>query len=111
MEAGWGGLDRHLTDRRAFELGKKRVARWPLMDDGRIAEANVDRGRSRYPVERPVERLDAIAARLLGPRLHIGLVDLHDVGAGGEQVLDLGIDSRRIVERQLLLVPVEIVLR
>ena len=81
------------------------------MDDGRIAEADVHRGRARHPVERPVERLEAIAARLLGPRLHIGLVDLHDVGAGGKQVLDLGIDGRRIVECQLLLVAVEIVLR
>ena len=50
-------------------------------------------------------------ARLLRPRLHVGLVDLHDVGAGGEQVLDLLVDRGRIVERQLLLVLVEIVLR
>ncbi len=43
-------------------------------------------------------------------RLHPGLVDLHDVGAGREQVLDLGIDRSRIVQGERLLVPVEIVL-
>ena len=49
--------------------------------------------------------------RLLRPRLHVGLVDLHDVGAGGEQVLDLVVDRGGVVERHLLLVLVEIVLR
>ena len=52
-----------------------------------------------------------IFARLLRPRLHVGLVDLHDVGAGGEQVLDLLVHGGRIVERHLLFVRVEIVLR
>ena len=49
--------------------------------------------------------------RLVRPRLHVGLVDLHDVGAGREQVLDLGVDGGGVVERHLLLVLVEVVLR
>ena len=43
--------------------------------------------------------------------LHPRLVDLHDVGAGGEQILDLGIEGGRIVERHRLGVAVKIVLR
>jgi len=60
--------------------------------------------------QRPIERLDPVFARLLRPRLHPGLVDLHDIGAGREQILDLGVDRRRIVERQPLIVAIEIVL-
>ena len=62
-------------------------------------------------VERGVERLQAVLARLLGPRLHVGLVDLHDVGAGGEQVPDLGVHGRGVVHRRLLVARVEVVLR
>jgi hypothetical protein len=48
---------------------------------------------------------------LLGPRLHIGFIDLYDVGTGREQVLDLGVHRSSIVKHHLLLVFVEIVLR
>ena len=44
-------------------------------------------GRARDSVERPVERLEAVFAGLLGPRLHVRLVDLHHVGP----VLDYGV--------------------
>ena len=43
-------------------------------------------------------------------RLHIRLVELHDVGAGGEEIADLLVDRRGVVEGQLLLVAVEVVL-
>ena len=37
-------------------------------------------------VQRALQRLDAVGARVVGPRLHPRLVELHEVGAGGEQV-------------------------
>jgi hypothetical protein len=49
--------------------------------------------------------------RLVGMLLHPRLVDLHDVGAGGEQILDLGIDGGGVVQRDGFLVLVVIVLR
>ena len=39
-------------------------------------------------------------ARLLGLRLQERLVELHDVGTGGEQIADLRVQRRRAVERQ-----------
>ena len=80
------------------------------MDDGGIAEADVDRRGAGHAGERGIEGLKTELARLLGPRLHIGLVDLHDIGAGGEQVLDLGVDRGGIVQRHLALILVEVVL-
>ena len=83
----------------------------PLVDDRGVAEADVQRDRAGDAFERAVDRLQAVLPRLLRPRLHVGLVDLDDVGAGGEQVLDLGVDGGGVVERHLLLARVEIVLR
>jgi hypothetical protein len=62
-------------------------------------------------VKRSIERLETISARLFRPRLHIGLINLNDIGSGCEQILDLGVHCRRIVECHLLIVFVEIVLR
>ena len=59
------------------------------MNDGGVAEADVHGGRAGDALERLVERLETEGARLLGTRLHVGLVDLHHVRAGGEQVADL----------------------
>ena len=53
-------------------------------------------------VEGALHRRHTELPRLLRPRLHVGLVDLHDIGAGGEEVADLLIDRRGIVERQSL---------
>ena len=50
-------------------------------------------------------------ARLLRPRLHVRLVDLHDVGAGGEEIADLLVDRRGVVQRRGFLARVEVVLR
>ena len=110
VELGLRRLDRHLPDRRALELRQEVVAGGLVEDDGGIAEADMRRGRALDAVERAVERLDAERLRLLPARLHPRLVDLHDVGAGAEQVLDLGIDGRRVVHGELLVVAVEVVL-
>jgi len=72
------------------------------VDDGGVTEADVDRGRARDALERTVERREAVCARLLGPRLHVRLVDLHDVRAGREQVADLLVDGRCVVHRREL---------
>ena len=45
-------------------------------------------------------RLQAVLPGLGRPGLHVRLVDLDDVGAGGEQVLDLLVHRRRVVERE-----------
>ena len=71
------------------------------MDDRRVAEADVHGGDAVDALERPVQRRKPIFLRRTGPRLHVGLVDLDDVGPGGEQVVDLGIDRVRIGERRL----------
>jgi len=73
----------------------------------------MDRRCAGHVGDRGVESLRAELARLLGPRLHIGLVDLRDIGTGGEQVLNLGVDRGGIVRRHLafILVLVEVILR
>ena len=69
------------------------------MDDGRIAEAQMHRHRAGNAVERAVESFQSVRARLVGMLLHPWLVDLHDIGAGGKQVLDLLVHRSRVVER------------
>ena len=83
------GLDRHLVARAVGQLGQERVAGGPLVDDRGVAEADVHDGRADHAVERPVERLQPELPGRLRARLHVRLVDLDDVGAGREQVLDL----------------------
>ena len=70
------------------------------MDDRRISEADVDGGRAVDAVERPLERGHPELAGLLGPCLHVRLVDLHDVGSGGEQIDDLVMDGAGVGQRQ-----------
>ncbi len=111
VEIGLRGLDRDLLDRCGAELGQEGIARRSLVDDRGIAEADVQRGRAGDAVERALDRGDAEFARLVGPGLHVGLVDLHDVGAGGEEILDLLVDRGGVVERHRGLALVEIVLR
>ena len=104
-------LDRDLLNVAAGELGQEGIAFRPLVDQSRIAEADVQRGPALDPVERGPQRIEAVGAGLLGPRLHVGLVDLDEIGAGREQILDLGIDRDRIIMGHLGLVVVKIVLR
>ena len=80
------GLDRHLLRRHRGELGEERVAGRPLVDDRRVAEADVDGGRSGHAVEGPRQRGDAVLPGLLGTGLHVRLVDLDHVGAGREEI-------------------------
>jgi hypothetical protein len=50
--------------------------------------------RARFSASRPYSRACS------GPRLHVGLVELHHVGAGGEQVADLRVYGRGIIHRR-----------
>ena len=52
------------------------------MDDRGVAEAEVHRRRADDTVQGAVERLDAVLARGLRPRLKVRLVELDDVGPG-----------------------------
>ncbi len=105
------GFDRYLADRRTAELRQERISLRPHVNDGGIAETNVDRGWPFHAVQCGVECLEAEFARLLRPRLHVGLVNLNNVGAGGEQIFDLGVYCVGVVQRHLFFVLVEIVLR
>src|SRR5712692_5647257 len=69
-----------------------------------VAETQVYHGDSRDALERAVERLDRELAVLIGPCLHVRLVDLHNVGARREEILNLLVDGRRIVHRERLFV-------
>ena len=63
------------------------------------------------PSSAALQRGEAVLAGRLGPGLHIGLVDLDDVGAGRVQVLDLGVDRGGVRHRGRLEVGVVVVLR
>ena len=101
-------LDRDRLDRRSSNSGRKEY-RWRRNDHG---------NRSRHSgswsldaVKRRVERFQAELACLFWTRLHVGFVDLHDVGARCEKVLDLRVNGGGVVKRAFLLTLVEIVLR
>jgi hypothetical protein len=87
VEVRLRGLDRDLVRARRGELGQERVPARAVVDDRGIAEADVHGGGAGHALERAVERLDAVAPCGLGPRLQVGFVELHDVGAGGEEIL------------------------
>ena len=70
----------------------------------------VQRGRSGGAVEGTVDHLDAVLARRVRTGLEVGLVDLDDVGAGGEHVRDLGPDDAGVGQRDLAIARVVIVL-
>ena len=81
------------------------------MDDRGVPEADVDGGRTGDAVERGVERREAVLAGRLGPRLHVRLIDLDQVGTGRVQVLDLGVDRGGVRHRRRLEVGIVVVLR
>src|SRR5688572_16218290 len=95
-------FDRHLRAAAARQLRQEGVARWPLMNDRGVAEADVHGDRATHAFERTVECLEAVSARLFRPRLHVGLVELHDVGAVREQIANFLVHRCRIVERRQL---------
>src|SRR5882672_1815139 len=90
VETRLRGFDRDLLRRALLELLQERIAARRLaLDERGIAEAQVQRGRAGDPRERAVDRLDAIAARVLGAGLEPRLVELHHVGTGGEEIANL----------------------
>ena len=94
-----------------LELGKEGISRRALFDEGRIAETKMDGGRAGDSFKGPIKRLDANLSGFVRPGLHIGLINLNDRRAGGEEVFDLLIDRCGVVHRQPHLVLVVIVLR
>jgi hypothetical protein len=80
------------------------------VDDRGVAEAQVDSGRAGDAVQGGVQRRQAVAAGGVGPGLQVRLVDLDDVGAGREQVADLGVHRRGVAVRGRLGVRVVVVL-
>ena len=105
------GLERDVRRAAAVELAQERVAGEPVVDDRRVAEARVQDRVALDPFERPVDRLDRVLARRLGPCLEVRLVDLDDVGPGRLQVVELLVDGLRVGEREAPLVVVVVVLR
>ena len=86
VELGLRGLDRDLLSTVCLRARQEGVAARGRVVDVRIAEADVQRGLALDALERAVDRTDGVVAGLIGPRLEIGLVDLHDIGAGGEEI-------------------------
>lgn len=66
-------------------------------------------GRAIDTVKRPVNRGDAELVRLLRVGLHVRLVNLDDVGAGGFQLSDLFVQCVGISHYQAFLVAVILV--
>ena len=62
-------------------------------------------------VECAIERLEPVGPRLVGVLLHPRFIDLHDVGAGSEQILDFVIHGGGIIKRHRFVRLVELVLR
>ena len=81
VEIGLRGLEREVRRGARVELGEERIAGQPVLDDVRIAEAGVEHGVAVDALERAIDRLDGVLARLLRARLEVRLVDLDDVGA------------------------------
>src|SRR5690242_14637767 len=81
------------------------------MDHRGVAEAYVHGGRAFHVFQSPVEGAQSVLPRLLRARLHVGLVDLHDIGPCGEQIVDFRVHRDRIIHRGFFLRFVEIVLR
>src|SRR5216683_2283445 len=104
------GRDYEPLGRNDLERGANSVGHHIRRLDSAVAETQVYHGDSRDALERAVERLDRELSCFIGPCLHVRLVDLHNVGARREEVLDLLIDGRRIVHRERLFVRIVSVL-
>ena len=92
-------FDRHLRATALTELRKEGVARRPHVNDGRVTKADVHRRGADDVLERPIEGGHSKRARLLGPSLHVRLIDLYDIGAGVEEIADFLVHSGGIVHR------------
>jgi hypothetical protein len=80
------------------------------VDDGGIAKADVDGGRAGDSVQGPIQRVQAELAGLFRARLHVRFVDLHDIGAGREQIADLLVHGGRVVDGSFLFGRIVVVL-
>src|SRR5215831_1926126 len=80
------------------------------MDDSSIAEAKMNGSRTVDSIQGPIQSSQTVASRLLRTGLHIGLVDLNDVGARGKEIFDFLIHRGRVVHRKLFFILVEVVL-
>src|SRR5688572_21313693 len=89
VEVRLRGLERDLLAAAAGELRQEGIGRRPRVDQRGIAEADVHCSRAGHAFESAVECLEAVLARIVRPRLHVGFVDLHDVCARREKVADL----------------------
>ena len=89
-----------LVYRTVGEFGEEIVGRRAVLDHGRVSHAEVQRRRPLHPLQRAVDRRNGVGARGFVPRLHPRFVDLHDVGAGGEQVLHFFVDRLGTGHRQ-----------
>ena len=81
------------------------------MDQRGIAKADVQRGGAGDAFQRALQRGEAVFARGIGAGLHVGLVQLHHVGTGCVQVLDLLVHCGGIGHRQGGGIAIVIVLR
>ena len=70
------------------------------MHDVRVTEAGMKGGDALDARQRAVDRLDRIFARRLGAGLKVRLVDLYEIGPGGEEIAYLLVDGGGQVERQ-----------
>ena len=66
-------------------------------------------GRAAHAGQRAIDGLDAVAPSGFGARLQPRLVELHDVGTGREEIVDLLVDGLGVGEREALLVAIVLV--
>ncbi len=95
------GLEREVRRRALVQLAQEGIAREPLVDDVRVAEAGVEDRLALDPRERAVDRLERVLARGVGPCLQVRLVDLDDVRACRLEVAQLLVDRLRVGEREV----------
>src|SRR5207244_9900466 len=64
IELGLRGLDRDLTTRARRELRQERVSGRALVNEGRIAEAEMNRRRTSDALQRSIQRLQAVLSEV-----------------------------------------------
>src|SRR5205807_1820907 len=103
-------LQRDLARRCVGQLLQEGISVGPVVDDVGVTEAGVQRRVAIDPFECAVDGPDRKTRSLLGARLQVRLVELHDIGPGGEQVAHLFVDRGGERHGQSLLVVIVVVL-
>src|SRR5262245_29688489 len=80
------------------------------MDNRSITKAKMDGSRTSDSIQGTIQSSETVATRLLGPGLHVRLVDLNEVGAGRKEIFDFFIHRRGVVHRNVFFILVEVVL-